>query len=76
MREIKSYKGGDKMKTLTRNKVKQEDNILTKEQLEQLIPILDQIKYEREVLGVRYYTEEEVHERLIKIVEEAENKVE
>lgn len=74
MRKIKNYKGGDKMKTLTKNKVKQEDGILTKDQLEQLVPILEQIKYEREVLGVRYYTEKEVHGRLRKIIEEAEKK--
>jgi len=74
VREIKSYKGGDKMKTLTRNIVKQEDNILTKEQMDQIIPILEEIERRRKLGLEKYYTEEEVNRELEQIIEEAKKK--
>lgn len=72
MRKIKKCKGGDKMKTLTRNKVKHEDGTLTKEQLDQLMPILEEIKRRRELGIQKYYTLEEVMAELDQIIEEAE----
>ena len=72
MRKIKSYNGGDKMKTLTKNKLNQEDDILTKEQMDQIMPILEEIE-RRIKLGIgKYYTLEEVMAEMDQIIEEAE----
>jgi len=70
MRKIKKCKGGEKVKTLTRNKVKHEDGTLTKEQLDQLMPILEEIKRRRELGIQKYYTLEETMEILNKALEE------
>lgn len=73
MRKIKTYKGGEKMKTLTRNKkrINHVNGELSKEQLDQLMPILEEIKYRREKGLEKCYTEEEVHQELLQVIEEA-----
>ena len=50
MRKIKKCNGGDKMKILTRNKVKHDDATLTKEQLDQLMHILEEKKEKKKLL--------------------------
>lgn len=64
------------MKTLTRNKKRVEyvDSELSKEQLEQLMPMLEEIKYRRENGLEKCYTEEEVHKGLLQMIEEAKKK--
>ena len=47
---------------------------LTQEQLDQLIHILDGIRYRREMGIAKYYTEEEVHKELLQIIEEAKKR--
>lgn len=72
MRKIKLYKGGEQMKTLTRNRnlTRHVDGELTQEQLDQIIPILEQIRYRREVLGIKGYTLEEAMQILNNALEE------
>lgn len=69
MRKIKLCKGGDTMITLTRNSTvvtKQVEGELTDEQLQQLRPILDKIRYRREMGIEKCYTLEQVMEELTK----------
>jgi len=76
MKKIKLCKGGEQMKTLIRNKnlKRHVDGELTQDQLDQLIPILDEIRYRREMGIAKYYTEEEVHQELLQIIEEAKRR--
>ena len=74
MRKIKLYKGGEKMKTLTRNRNRVDyiDNPLTEEQWAYISKELEQAQYERKMGIAEYYTLEEVMEELEQIIKEAE----
>lgn len=76
MKKIKLYKGGEKMKTLTRNRkiVDYVNNPFTKEQWAYISKELEQSEYERKMGIAKYYSEEEVLEGLRNIIEEAKRK--
>ena len=73
MKRIKKCKGGEKMKTLTRNKKRVDyiDNPFTEEQWKYISKELEQAQYELENGIAEYYTLEEVMQGMDEIIEEA-----